>query len=625
MKQPGARLFVRRRVSAAFALAVLLVSAIGVISYSSASWFAQTAGQIAHTHAVETHLGKVLVELHDIENGARDYVITGENGYLQSYRGATARVEGALLELRRVTAGNPTQQQRLDSLEPLVRRAVTFWEQAISARPAAGLPAGTEIVPISAGKATTDAIRDLIDDMRAEEWEQLQQRAAAEHASGRDTLRSFGLLAVLIVALLATVAYLVGQEASVRQRAQEALLAAYQELDRRVEERTVELARSNALLREEVDQHKRAEEARRESELRFAQFMRYLPGAAFMKDLDGRYVYLNDTFEKLLPHTLSESEGVTDEQLWPADTVAQFRKNDEHVARTGTALQTTEKIPHDDGMHEWLVTKFPVLNGDGAVSLVAGVAIDITERRRAEAQLRELEARAQQRERLADIGAITAQVAHDLGNPLAGLSMQAQLLLQRIKRHGTLPVSTIVQPVERIITEVHHLDALIREFLEFSREQRLDLKAVNLSGFLQQVAAVWQPVAAARGIALTVDQPFNGLSFVADDEKLRRVFDNLVKNAIEAIDRGPGQVGIHVSVPGPEAVCISVTDTGPGLAETVQAFRLFETTKPQGTGLGLAVVKQIVLAHHGKIGFDRLSPHGTAFHVELPCRGPLPA
>jgi PAS domain S-box-containing protein len=403
------------------------------------------------------------------------------------------------------------------------------------------------------------------------------------------------------------------------------LLAAYEESDRRVEERTADLARSNALLREEVAQHKRAQEARRESEQRFAQFMRYLPGVAFMKDVEGRYVYMNDTFERLFHHKLSESERVTDEQLWPAPIVAQFRKNDDHVARTGTALQTTEKVPHDDGMHEWLVTKFPILNGDGTVRLVGGVAIDITERRRAETELRELQERAQQRERLADIGAITAQVAHDLGNPLAGLSMQAQLLLQRIKRDGTLPVSTIVQLVERIITEVRHLDALIREFMDFSREQRLDLKCINLSGFLQQVVEVWQPVATARDIALTVDQLPNGLSLTADDEKLRRVLDNLVKNAIEAIDRGPGQVSIHVTVPGPEAVCISVADTGPGIPETLQAFRLFETTKPQGTGLGLAVVKQIVLAHHGKVRFDRLSPHGTAFHVELPCRGPLPA
>jgi PAS domain S-box-containing protein len=623
--KPGARLFVRRRVSAAFALAVLLVGAIGVIAYSSASRFAETAGQIAHTCAVETHLGKVLGEIHDIEIGARDYVITGDDGHLQSYRGATARVESALKELRRVTAGNPSQQQRLDSLEPLVHQAVTFWEQAINARSAAGQQAGTETVPVFEGKVTTDAIRDLIDDMRAEEWEQLQQGEATEHASGRDTLRSFGLLAVLIVALLAIVAHLVRHEASVRQRAQAVLLAAYEESDRRVEERTADLARSNALLREEVAQHKRAQEARRESEQRFAQFMRYLPGVAFMKDVEGRYVYMNDTFERLFHHKLSESERVTDEQLWPAPIVAQFRKNDDHVARTGTALQTTEKVPHDDGMHEWLVTKFPILNGDGTVRLVGGVAIDITERRRAETELRELQERAQQRERLADIGAITAQVAHDLGNPLAGLSMQAQLLLQRIKRDGTLPVSTIVQLVERIITEVRHLDALIREFMDFSREQRLDLKCINLSGFLQQVVEVWQPVATARDIALTVDQLPNGLSLTADDEKLRRVLDNLVKNAIEAIDRGPGQVSIHVTVPGPEAVCISVADTGPGIPETLQAFRLFETTKPQGTGLGLAVVKQIVLAHHGKVRFDRLSPHGTAFHVELPCRGPLPA
>ncbi len=132
-------------------------------------------------------------------------------------------------------------------------------------------------------------------------------------------------------------------------------------------------------------------------------------------------------------------------------------------------------------------------------------------------------------------------------------------------------------------------------------------------------------VAAERDIALTMDTPDRGLALVADDEKLRRVFDNLLKNAIEAIDHGPGQVGIEVSAPAPDAVCIGVRDTGPGIPENVQAFRLFETTKVNGSGLGLAVVKQIVLAHRGTIEFSRLQPHGTLFRIELPGSGPLPA
>ncbi|HEX7408534.1 MAG TPA: PAS domain S-box protein [Candidatus Binatia bacterium] len=400
------------------------------------------------------------------------------------------------------------------------------------------------------------------------------------------------------------------------------LQTANERLDRRVEERTAELAEINALLRREMAEHKAAEQARRESEIRFAEFMQHLPGIAFMKDVEGRYVWVNPTFEQIFHRPLEQYLGRTDDEVWPAAAAAQFRDNDRTVLRTHRTLQVTETFPHEDGLHHWLTTKFPILGDDGAPRLVAAVAIDITERMRTETQLRELQKLAQQRERLADIGAITAEIAHDLGNPLAGLSMQAQLVLHRVRRDERQPVSLVIRPLERILTEVQRLDGRIKGFMEFSREQRLKLNPVDLTRLLQEVVEIWRPVAAQRGIVVIMENPPHGISLTADDEKLRRVFDNLVKNAIEAIDRGPGQVDVAISAPAPEAVCISVSDTGPGMPDTVEGFRLFETTKADGSGIGLAVVKQIVLAHYGTVEFSRRTPHGTVFRIELPRGGP---
>jgi PAS domain S-box-containing protein len=369
----------------------------------------------------------------------------------------------------------------------------------------------------------------------------------------------------------------------------------------------------------DLSQRHYMETSLRESERRFAQFMHHLPGVAFMKDFDGRYVYVNEAFEELFHRKLADYIGRTDDEVWSPSIAAQLRSNDRRVMETRTVLQATEVIPHDDGPHHWLVTKFPIPNSVGEPVMVGGIAIDVTERRRAEAELRELQKVAQQRERLADIGAITAQIVHDLGNPLAGVSMQAQLILRRAKRDPGRPVSTIVSAVERILTEVRRLDSLTKEFMEFSREQRLELRAVDLRRFLQRVVDLWQPVAAARAIAINFESPREVPRLTADEEKLHRVFDNLVKNAIEAIDRGPGHVAIQVTRPEVDAVRISVSDSGPGIPETVQVFRLFETTKPQGSGIGLAVARQIVLAHHGSIECTRVAPRGTVFHVDLPC------
>ena len=151
----------------------------------------------------------------------------------------------------------------------------------------------------------------------------------------------------------------------------------------------------------------------------------------------------------------------------------------------------------------------------------------------------------------------------------------------------------------------------------------MDLKDISLREFLRDLVETWQPTAAQRAITLALALDDEGVSLRGDADKLRRVFDNLVKNAVEATEHGPGRIRIHVTVPTIEKVRISVEDTASGIADTVQVFHLFETTKANGTGLGLGVARQIVLAHGGHIEFQPVRPYGTVFHIELPKRGPI--
>jgi two-component system sensor kinase FixL len=246
---------------------------------------------------------------------------------------------------------------------------------------------------------------------------------------------------------------------------------------------------------------------------------------------------------------------------------------------------------------------------------------DISDRLQAQAKMHELQRLAHERERLADIGAITAKIVHDLGNPLAGLSMQAQLLLRRLRKSGAEPTDPQLETAERILGTIRHLETLIGEFMAFAREQRLEVRHVELAQLLQEVLELWQPVAEARGIQLRLECPAD-VPLEADAPQLKRVIDNLVKNGIEAIDKGPGRVRIAVTAASPETVRITVEDDGPGFPPSIECFRLFQTTKPRGTGLGLAVVRQIVLAHAGQIHLEAAEPRGTVFHVDLPKDGP---
>jgi PAS domain S-box-containing protein len=250
---------------------------------------------------------------------------------------------------------------------------------------------------------------------------------------------------------------------------------------------------------------------------------------------------------------------------------------------------------------------------------VANVLATAIERERAQEEAREFEKLMEQRNRLADMGAVAAQVVHDLGNPLAALSLQAELLQRRAAR---VPAASqaLQGPVTRIVQEVHRLDQLIHEFKDLARQQRLNLAPIDLRAFLAHVAGIWGPVARTHAITLELAVPPELPPLRADEGQLHRILDNLLRNAVEAIATGPGEIRIGVALPAPDRVRVSVRDSGPGIDPDAHVFRLFETTKPGGLGLGLAIAKQIALAHGGDLELERLEPRGSAFHLDLPVR-----
>ena len=129
-------------------------------------------------------------------------------------------------------------------------------------------------------------------------------------------------------------------------------------------------------------------EALSESERRFALFMDNLPGVAFMKDVKGRYIYVNESLQSIIGKDV-DCIGKTDDEIWPPSIAAQFKENDRIVIETGQPLQTIQITPTPTGSSYWLVSKFPILDKNEEIVMVGGAAVDITERKRAESRIAE--------------------------------------------------------------------------------------------------------------------------------------------------------------------------------------------------------------------------------------------
>ncbi|HEU4382900.1 MAG TPA: ATP-binding protein [Anaeromyxobacteraceae bacterium] len=228
-------------------------------------------------------------------------------------------------------------------------------------------------------------------------------------------------------------------------------------------------------------------------------------------------------------------------------------------------------------------------------------------------------------EKLSSLGKLSASIAHEINNPLAGILTFAKLMIRTLDQG---PVSdgdrkVLMKNLGLVQRETERCSAIVRNLLDFARERPLALKEVDINHVVEEALSLIAHQSAIQNVVLERDlAPVPRV--VADFGQLRQAFVNIAMNAVEAMGEG-GRLSV-VTRPRPHErqVEVVLTDTGPGITPELmqKIFDPFFTTKEKGTGLGLSVVYGIVERHHGKVEVETGAGKGTRFTIRLPALGP---
>lgn len=396
-----------------------------------------------------------------------------------------------------------------------------------------------------------------------------------------------------------------------RKRAEEALREAHDELELKIRERTSELDQQRQFLRQVIDLN---------------------PSFIFAKDRDGRFTLVNEALAEAYGTTVEGLLGKTDADFnGNPEEVDAFRRDDIEVIDSRTEKFVPEEAVTDAaGNVRWLQSiKRPMVSPNGTVTQMLGVATDITQRKRAEAALRESEGMLRQAQKMESIGTLAGGIAHDFNNLMTAVTGYSELVLRRMRHEDPLR-----SKVEEIKKAGERAASLTGQLLAFSRKQMLKPVVLDLNSVITGMGKML-PRMIGEDIDLRFDLHASLGRVEADPGQMEQVLMNLVVNARDAMPSGgcltvktenvdfTGRATRHrlVLEPGSYAV-LSVTDNGVGMDADTQShiFEPFFTTKEvgKGTGLGLATVYGIVKQTGGSVWVYSEPGKGTTFRIYLP-------
>ena len=349
------------------------------------------------------------------------------------------------------------------------------------------------------------------------------------------------------------------------------------------------------------------------------------PCLQVLKDKNGAYQTVNPAFCQFMGKDENEIIGRTDFDLFTEDIAHRYYEEDRKVIESGQSQVKDELITMPDGESFWFqITRTAVQNMQNNITGILVSMLDITERKLTEQQL--VETTKQAREASKAKSQFLARMSHEFRTPLNSILGFAQLLEAELDTATSDPTKKHIQ---QILDSGWYLLTLVNDVLDLAsieaNKLELFVSSINTASLIHECVDIMKPLAQDQNITLVYADNVNcnGCNVKADPLRLKQVLLNLISNAIK-YNRDGGSVTINCQQTDASHGRITVTDTGHGIA-TEDQTTIFEpfsrlylnTYAAQGTGIGLAITKQLIELMGGSIGIESQPGIGSAFWVEL--------
>jgi PAS domain S-box-containing protein len=341
-------------------------------------------------------------------------------------------------------------------------------------------------------------------------------------------------------------------------------------------------------------------------------------------DMKGRILIFNEAASKISGYTLDEAlTELNIRNIYPGDgarDVMRRLRSHDHGGKGKLKFYPIDCLRKDGSIVPIRLSAAVIYEGDNEIA-TAGFFYDRSEKKELEQKLQKTQIQLLQAEKMASLGKLAAGVAHQLNNPLGGITLYAQLMMEEYNLEDAAQ-----EDLKRIIDDAERCRNTVRELLEFARQTRQEIRLHDLNHAISQTLFLLENQSLFHNIEIVKSLDTELPKVPSDIQQLNHVFMNIILNAAEAME-GTGQLRVE-TLPSDNgcSVLVRISDTGPGIPEEAlpHIFEPFFTTKEEGkgTGLGLSLAYGIIENHRGRIWAESTLGRGTSFTIELPMGQP---